>query len=120
MWLTTLDVQQTLEKAQAAFPHLTDWQYANAADGEHDDFTLWGRWSMADDDPLLVRNFFITFETYQDTWCGHLTVGQHAYLWTSADFGDAYLVDTAPCPTFDEAVAVLKRNIAQFCRVWIA
>lgn len=35
----------------------------------------------------------------------------HSYLWSSADVGDAHLVDTDPSETLEEAIAALKANI---------
>jgi hypothetical protein len=40
----------------------------------------------------MPQCFFITLDTYEEHWYGHLTIGQHCYLWSSADVGDAHLV----------------------------
>jgi len=37
---------------------------------------------------LMPRTFFITLDTYEQQQSVHLTIGQHAYLWSSADMGD--------------------------------
>ena len=117
MLLTDLEVQQTIAKAQAAFPNLTDWQYNNEKNGEYFGFSLWGQCSLHPED-LMVRYCFITLDTYKEEWYGHLTIGQPYYLWSSADVGDAYLVDTAPCKTCEDAMSVLKGEIANLCRIF--
>jgi hypothetical protein len=43
-------------------------------------------------------------------------VGQPAYFWTRADAGDAYLLDTPPCATLEEAIAALQDATRRFAR----
>ena len=69
---------------------------------------------MVDDEsqvPAWPRRFFITFDTYQKIWRGHLTIGQHSYFWSSADMGDAVLFSTGDCDTLDEAIAAFKAGL---------
>jgi hypothetical protein len=61
----------------------------------------------------MPRSFFITFDTFETTWSGHLTIGQHCFFWSSADVGDAHLLDTGPCATLEEALATLKHQIVE-------
>jgi hypothetical protein len=56
----------------------------------------------------MPRRFFITLDTYEQQWSGHLTIGQPTYLWSSADMGDAHLVDSDPCDSIEGAIASLK------------
>lgn len=106
-----------MQQATAAFPHLTNWQYTNEKDGESFGFTLWGEYVLQVQE-LLSRHFYITFATYEDTWSGHLTIGQHYYLWSSADMGDAHLLDTDACNTLAEAIAALQEAITSLCRMF--
>jgi hypothetical protein len=112
VFLTEREVQQALSRAKVAFPHFTEWEYSNDKNGEYDGFTLWGQFVLNPAEQMS-RRFFITLDTYEDQWYGHLTIGQHCYLWTSADVGDAHLVDTKPCRTLEEAIAALK--MAKLC-----
>jgi hypothetical protein len=59
----------------------------------------------------LPRLFFVTFDTHETSWSGHLTIGQHCFFWSSADVGDAHLLDTDPCSTLEDAITALKRQI---------
>ncbi|MBD0386625.1 MAG: hypothetical protein ICV54_08875 [Nostoc sp. C3-bin3] len=36
-----------------------------------------------------------------------------SYLWSSADVGDAHLVDTEPSETLEEAISALKAKIVE-------
>jgi len=47
----------------------------------------------------MARHFYITLATHAEDWSGHRTIGQHYYFWTSADVGDAHLLDTEECAT---------------------
>ena len=64
----------------------------------------------------MARHFYITFATHTEHWSGHLTIGQH-YWWTSAHVGDAHLLDTEECSTFEEAIVALKAEMTNLCRV---
>lgn len=116
MLLSAQALQQAMTCVQAAFPAFTDWEYTNDPDehtlGEH---TIWGR-LVLDPEEIMPRCFYITFATYQDHWTGYLTIGQHAYMWTSADFGDAYLLQTTACPTLEAALVALQAEIARLFR----
>ncbi|WP_375494613.1 hypothetical protein [uncultured Nostoc sp.] len=112
MLLTEPEIQQVLEQVQAAFPNLTDWEYNNEKNEEYFGFSIWGQ-LVVNPEELMPRRFFITLDTYQDKWQGCLTIGQHSYLWSSADAGDAHLVNTEPSETLQEAITTLKAKIAE-------
>ena len=116
MWLADADIQTALAMATARFPHLTEWQYRNEADDEYSGFAVWGEFTLRPDE-LMAPRFFITFSLVQDGWQGDLSVGKPAYFWTSADVGDAYLLDAPPCATLEEAIAALKDAMRRFARV---
>ncbi|NEP08021.1 MAG: hypothetical protein F6K34_26545, partial [Okeania sp. SIO4D6] len=59
------------------------------------------------------RNFFITLDTYDEKWRGSLTIGLPVYLWSSADFGDAHLLDTDDCDSLEDAITALKAEMKQ-------
>ena len=121
MLLTELEIQQVLEQVQAAFPNLTDWEYNIEKNDEYFGFSVWGQLIVNPEELIMPRRFFITLDTYEDKWQGCLTIGQPSYLWSSADAGDAHLVDTEPSETLQEAMpsatsrtnAELKAKIAE-------
>ncbi|MGE3537880.1 MAG: hypothetical protein AB7N91_10660 [Candidatus Tectimicrobiota bacterium] len=115
MLLTEFEVQQAIAQTKAAFPHFTDWEYRNEINGEYFGFSLWGQFILNPEDQIPPR-FFITLDTYAEHWYGHLTIGQHCYLWSSADVGDAHLVDTESYNTLEEAIAALKMKTAKLCQ----
>jgi hypothetical protein len=117
MFLADRDIQHALARVQAAFPSFTQWTYTNASDEESslDGFTLWGQWVLHPEESM-TRHFYITFATHAEHWSGHLTIGQHCYFWTSADVGDAHLLDTEECATLEEAIGALQAEIARLCR----
>ncbi len=91
MLLTQLEIEDILRQVRAAFPNLVEWEYSNEVDADYFGFTIWGCFvPREDDESLLKRRFYVTFDIYQDQWRGNLTIGQHCYLWTSADVGDAH------------------------------
>lgn len=112
MLLTSLEIQQVIEKAKAAFPNFSDWEYNNEVNGEYFGFSLWGEFVL-NPEVLMSQRFFITLDTYQQKWRGELTIGQHSYLWSSADVGDAHLLGTEPCDSLEEAIAALKSEIVR-------
>jgi hypothetical protein len=111
MLLNAAEVRPTVERVKAAFSRFVDWEHVNEIDEEHMGFALWGEFVPEPDEPTSPR-FFVTFDTHKTTWSGHLTVGQHCFYWSSADFGDAHLLDTGPCATLEDAIATLKQQIA--------
>ena len=121
MLLTEPEIQQVLEQVQAAFPNLTDWEYNIEKNDEYFGFSVWGQLVINPEELIMPRRFFITLDTYEDKWQGCLTIGQPSYLWSSADAGDAHLVDTEPSETLQEAMpsatsrtnAELKAKIAE-------
>lgn len=117
MLLTEPEIQQAIEQAKTAFPHFTDWKYNNEVNGEYFGFSLWGMFDLNPEE-LMPRRLFITLDTYKESWYGHLTIGQPYYLWSSADVGDANLLDTESCQTLEEAIAALKEEIASLCRAF--
>jgi hypothetical protein len=116
MFLADHDIQQALQRVQAAFPSFTQWAYTNASDDERslDGFSLWGQWVLHPEE-TMARHFYITLATHAEPWSGHLTIGQHYYFWTSADVGDAHLLATEACATLEEAIVALKAEMARLC-----
>jgi hypothetical protein len=86
-------MQHALERVQAAFPSFTQWTYTNASEDERllDGCSLWGQWVLRPA-ACMARHFSLTFATHAEHRWGPLTIGQHFYLWTSADGGDAHLL----------------------------
>jgi len=109
--LTESEIRRSIERAKAAFPCFPDWEHNNEINESHSGFSLWGEFVPNANEPMS-RSFFITFDTYEETWTGHLTIGQHCYFWSSADCGDAHLLDTSPCATLEDAITALKRRMA--------
>ena len=109
--LSNTQIEEALDQAATTFPHFSNWQTGNEDDDLHFGFCLWGRCSF-DENKFHPRHFFITLEHGEDGWRGHWTIGQHAYLWTSADFGDAYLVSTEALPTVDETLQSLREKLS--------
>ncbi len=107
-----------LARVQTAFPSFTQWAYTNASDDDRslDGFSLWGQWVLHPEEPM-ARHFYITFATHAAHWSGHLTIGQHYYWWTSADVGDAHLLDTEEYATLEEAIVALQAEMARLCHV---
>lgn len=121
MLLTQLEIEHALRQVRTAFPNLVDWEYSNEADADYFGFTIWGCFVPQEDaESLSARRFYVTFDIYQDQWRGTLTIGQHCYLWTSADVGDAHLVSTEPCASLAEAIAALKVKMADLARAFSA
>ena len=115
MLLTDQEIHHALERVQATFPHFTHWEYTNAIDPSSlGGFSLWGQYVLAPDE-FISRCFYITLATHAERWSGHLTIGQHYYFWTSADVGDAHLLDTEDCATLEEAIVALKAAMARLC-----
>ena len=106
-WLDEVDIPAVLDTVKIHFPHLTDWEYHNDGD-DYWGFTVWGEFTLRPDEEMAPR-FFITFGLGPDGWQGDLTVGKPAYFWTSADVGDADLLNAPPCATLEEAIAALKQ-----------
>jgi hypothetical protein len=117
MFLADHDIQHALEQVRVAFPSFTQWAYTNASDDERslNGFSLWGQWVLRPEE-FMARHFYITFATHAEHWSGHLTIGQHFYFWTSADVGDAHLLDTEECATLEEAIVALKAEMTRLCR----
>ena len=111
MLLTDAEIRRSLARVQAAFPRFAPWDYNNEINESYPGFSLWGEFVPDPKEPM-PRGFFITFDTHEATWNGHLSIGKHCYFWSSADCGDAYLVDTGPCATLKDAITSLKRQMA--------
>jgi hypothetical protein len=109
--LTEPEIHRSIERAKAAFPRFSDWEYNNETNESYGGFALWGKFILEPNE-RIPPVFFITFDTYEAEWKGNLTVGQHCYYWSSADCGDAYLVDTDPCATLEDAIMTLKQKMA--------
>ena len=119
MIVTEREVQQAIEQAKTTFPNFTDWEYNNEINEAYFGFSLWGQFVLNPEDQM-PRRFFITLDTYEENWHGYLTIGQHCYLWSSADVGDAHLLDTESCKTLEDAVAALKVEIINLFRAFSA
>ncbi len=115
MLLTELEIQQVIEQTKTAFPNFTDWEYNNERNGEYFGFSLWGQLVLNTEDQM-PRRFFITLDTFEEKWSGHLTIGQPCYLWSSADVGDAHIIDTESSQTWGDAITALKVEIANLFR----
>jgi hypothetical protein len=115
--LTEPEIEQVLEQVKTAFPFFGDWEYNNEKNAEYFGFSVWG--FVANPEELMSRRFFITLDkTHENKWQRCLSIGQHSYLWSSADFGDAHLVDTEPTETLEEAIAALKANMLEVFRAF--
>src|SRR5262245_25030808 len=110
MLLTKSEIRQSVASIKAAFPRFTNWEHHNELDEFYCGFAVWGEFTPAPHEMMPTR-FFVTFDTFETSWRGHLTVGQHCYFWSSASDGDAHLLDTRPCGTLEEAIATLKNEI---------
>lgn len=119
MILNEQDIRRSLDAAKAAFPRFGNWQYNNEENPDYCGFALWAEFTQAGAESM-PRHFFLTFDAYKKKWRGHLTIGQHQYFWSSADFGDAYLLGTNECGTLEEAIAALRAEIAGFFAVFQA
>ncbi len=117
MILTELEIKQAIEKARNAFPLLTDWEFNNEENGEYFGFSVWGSFVL-DPEDLMSRRFFITLDTYEQSWRGHLTIGQPSYLWSSTDEDDAYLLGTESYQSLEDAIASLKAKIAELFKAF--
>ena len=117
MFLTLSELEPVLSQVRTAFPNLVDWEYSNEAESDYFGFTVWGCLVLRDnDDDLLTRRFYVTFDLSEAQWQGALTIGQHNYFWTSADFGDAHLLNTERCSSLEDAIAALKNKITELAR----
>ncbi|HRZ07357.1 MAG TPA: hypothetical protein P5102_14630 [Candidatus Competibacteraceae bacterium] len=111
--LDEVDIPAVLDTVKTHFPHLADWEYHNDGD-DYLGFTVCVEFTLRPDEEMAPR-FFITFSLGPDGWQGDVTVGKPAYFWTSADVGDAYLLNTPPCATLEEAIVALR----QAMRAWV-
>lgn len=117
MLLEEQEIQQAIERAKAAFPNFTDWKYNNDQNESYWGFSLWGQCILDPEEPMS-RRFFVTLNTYEEMWQGHLTIGQPCYFWSSADAGDAHLLDTKPCDTLEDAISALKVEMLNLFRAF--
>jgi hypothetical protein len=115
--LTELEIKKNSEQVKVAFPHLTNWEYNNEKNQEYFGFSIWGQFTV-NPDSLMPSSFYVTFDIYEDRWRGYLTIGLPSYLWSSADVGDAHLLDTERCESLGEAIAALKIKIAELCQAF--
>jgi hypothetical protein len=109
--LTDSEIRRSLKHAKAAFPRFSHWDHSNEVNESYSGFSLWGEFVPEPNEPM-PRSFFVTFDTHEASWAGHLSIGKHCYFWSSADCGDANLVDTSPCATLEDAITRLKRQMA--------
>lgn len=116
MILSEVEVQISLDKAKAAFPNLFEWEYQNEINDDYFGFTLWGQF-LLNPEVLMSQRYFITLDIDGKDWHGYLTIGQHFYLWSSADVGNAHLLGTEPCKSIEEAIKELKAEILRLFTV---
>lgn len=105
------EILSAYECVNTAFPKFSDWKHVNEPDEFNQAFALWGEF-VPEPSERIRRRFFITFNRCHDKWAGHLSVGQHFFFWSSADFGDAILIDTEPCPTLKGAISRLRTKFS--------
>ncbi len=110
MILADSEIRRSLDAVSRAFPRFSVWDYNNEIDDLHQGFSIWGEF-VPDPDEDEPPRFFVTFVAHQAIWRGYLTVGKHAYYWSSADSGDAYLLDTGACISLEDAITRLQRKI---------
>jgi hypothetical protein len=108
--LTEPEIRSCLKQAGAAFPRFSQWEYNNEINESYPGFSLWGEF-VPDPDESMPRIFFVTFDTYQGIWTGHVTIGKPCYYWSSAECGDAHLVDSDPYATLHGAITGLRRSM---------
>ena len=127
MLLAHSGIEPVLRQVKAAFPKLSDWEYSNEKDGDYFGFTVWGCLVVPTGaESWEQRRFYVTFDILaeqgqeHERWRGTLTIGQHSYLWSSADVGDAHLVNTEPCASLAEAISALKAGIAALAQSFSA
>ena len=111
MVLTEPEIRSCVQLAKAAFARFSQWDYNNEVNESYPGFSLWGAF-VPDPDESMPRTFYVTFDTCNENWTGHLDIGKPCYYWSSADCGDANLVDADPCATLQDAIASLKRQMA--------
>jgi hypothetical protein len=71
--LNATEVLRSVERVKAAFPHFVDWEHVNEVDDSHAGFSVWGKF-VFDRNERMPPCFFLTFDTWEGTWCGHLTI----------------------------------------------
>ncbi len=111
MLLTKSEIRRSTELVKAAFSSFRDWEYNNEINESYSGFSLWGEFVLESNESM-PPSFFITFDTDESTWMGHLTVGKPCYYWSSADCGDAHLLDTHRCARLEDAITALKGQAA--------
>ncbi|CCQ55937.1 hypothetical protein [Crocosphaera watsonii] len=110
MILTETEISEVIEKAKNAFPNFSNWEYNNEKNDEYLGFSLWGQFVL-DPENIMSKCFFVTLETCDEKWRAYLTIGQHCSFWSSADMGDAYLLDTDNYDSVDEIILQLKKEM---------
>jgi hypothetical protein len=88
--LSVSEVRRSRRLARAAFPRFSDWDHNNEVNESDSGSSLWGEFVPDPNDPM-PQSFFVTFDTFETNWTGHLSVGKPCYYWTDADCGDANL-----------------------------
>ncbi len=118
MFLAETDIESTLQTLKAAFPHLSEWEYSNEKDGDHEGFAVWGALTVGKgEDDIWARHYYVTFNLFAEKgqargqWSGSFTIGQHSYFWSDADAGDAFLLDTERYDNLSDAIIALKAQI---------
>ena len=114
MILKEEEIPKVLNKVKIAFPNFTNWEYNNKIDEYqmYFGFSLWGEYVSNS------KHFYVTFNIFDKTWSGTLSIGKPDYYWSSADFGDACLVNTREYKTLEKAISMLKKRIADLFRAF--
>jgi hypothetical protein len=74
MLLDDSEIWQSLERVKAAFPRFGNWRYNNENNADHPGFALWGEF-VPDPTESMRRRFYVTFDTRETNWRGHLRSG---------------------------------------------
>ncbi len=111
MLLTQSEMERCRALVEKAFPRFAPCAFSIERNDSYAGFCVWGRYKAKPE--TSSPGFFVTFDISRERWKGHLTVGKHCYYWSSADVGDAHLLDTEPCATLEEAILALKTRIRE-------
>ncbi|MCP4700005.1 MAG: hypothetical protein GY862_24610 [Gammaproteobacteria bacterium] len=119
MILTEHEIPRIIEHVKTAFPNFADWEYNNEKNEHYSGFSLWGMYAL-NPEHIMPTWFFITFDAYDESWRGCLTIGKPSYYWSSTDVGDAHLLGTKPCKTIEDAITALKAEMENLFEMFLA
>ena len=111
LFLPPAEAVAVLEALKKAFPAYQKWKHCNdPTDDEHDGYAAWGS-RVYGRSPHTTR-FYVTADRSQNGWHVYWSVGQHVFMWTSADCGDAILASSRARIDLGAAIAELKSQVA--------